>query len=288
MNIFSILPGRFESLRQNVMRAAEYDAQQALRSGPASDLERSGYPVQVRSGMGIVRVRGEMVKAASPSAQRFFGLASASDLRMAVRAAAQDEDVRTIVMLVDSPGGSVDGLAELGDEVRAAAQIKPVIAQVDGMAASAAYYAIANATEIRAQRMDMVGSIGTYLAIPDMSGMAEQMGIEMVVAATGELKGMGIPGTELTEAHRAEMQRLVNRYFADFRSAVISGRTMTAEQFERVSTGAVFVGDEAVSLGLVDKISSVDETLRQFAVQPTSRRRTMQATAMQQAIRLRK
>lgn len=285
MRVYSIMPGRLGSLRDRHTQIAGFEANMAIKDGLADDASRRGLPLQVASGMAIVRISGEIMKSASPMAQKVFGLSSSFDVKQAVRAAARDDDVKTIIMVVDSPGGSVDGLAELGDEVREAAKVKPVIAQVDGLAASAGYYAIAHATQIRAQRMDMVGSIGTFLVLDDLSKMAENLGIEVVVAKTGPLKGMGVEGTPLTDEHRAEMQRLVNEYFADFQRTVMAGRNMTQDRFDAIATGGVWVGPETLKVGLVDRLATLEDTLREFAVAPAaSRRAVARATMMSMKI----
>lgn len=247
-----------------------------VTAGPAQDAESYGLPIRVKDGVGIIRLNGPMMKRVSPM-MRDCGMTGTDDLTAAVRAAAFDKDVETILFKVDSPGGSVDGLAELGDAVRSAAQIKPVIAQVDGMAASAAYYAVSHATEIRAGRMDMVGSIGTIMVVYDESKAFESEGVEAVVVATGPLKATGTPGAPVTAEQRAYLQSLVNAYFSDFKSQVAAGRKMSGDQVQAVSSGAVWTTGEAMRLGLVDKVATFRETYGELLSGRASRRARINA-----------
>ena len=261
------------------MRQADPAALWNIAAGPADDAERSGLPVQRRGNVAIVQLAGPMVKRGGFIA-RLFGLTSTLDVQRAVQAAAVDDDVETIVLMIDSPGGSVAGLAELADTVFAARRQKPVIAQIDGMATSAAYYIASQATVIHAGRADLVGSIGTRMILLDMSKMFEDAGIETVVIDTGEFKSAGVEGTEITERQRADFQRVVDGFQADFVAAIDRGRQMTKAQIKQVSDGRVFRADEALDLGLVDAIKPADDTLAELqSAQPTRRRRTAAARA---------
>lgn len=186
------------------------------------------------------------------------------DVRAAVNAAANDPKVRNIVMVIDSPGGSVEGLHELGQAVASAAKSKPVIAQVEGMAASAGFYIASQASKVFAGPADTVGSIGTVLVVTDMSKMAEQMGIRVVVISTGEFKGTGTPGTELTDSQEAYLQGIVDAYFADFKQAVRKGRKMSKEDVDAAADGRIFMAKDALRMGLIDGISSLEQTLSGF------------------------
>jgi protease-4 len=195
----------------------------------------------------------------------FPDVTDVDEARAAIEAAAADPAARRIVLRVDSPGGTVDGLSELGTAVAKAAAVKPVIAQVEGMAASAAYYAIAGATEIVAGPMDMVGSIGTIAVVTDWSKLAEKFGVRVVAVASGDLKSTGVMGTEFTPEQEAYVQGIVDAYAADFRASVGRGRKLSPKAVEAVADGRAFLASEAVKNGLVDRIGGIAETLGRFA-----------------------
>jgi ClpP class serine protease len=129
------------------------------------------------------------------------------------------------------------------------------------MCCSAAYMTAAQATEIVAGRMDMIGSIGTRLTLFDTSKMAERWGIKAIPIDTGEFKSLGEFGTEITASQVEYMQGLVNGYFADFKATVMRGRKMSAEAFAKVSDGKVWLASDAKAMGLIDGFSTFGETI---------------------------
>lgn len=222
-----------------------------------------------RSGnIAIVELRGVMYKFGSA----WWGEASTYWATQAVIQATNSPTVDGIVILCDSPGGSTSYLRELADAIAAASAKKPTATQVEGMCASAAYYAACASSGIYMGPMDMVGSIGTIISFYDYSKLAEEEGIKPDPIThdgkgTESLKATGMIGTSLTEDQRALLQGIVDTYFADFRQQVIKGRTgkMTPAQVDKVATGAVFVGQEAVKLGLVDGVRTLDKTIAAVA-----------------------
>lgn len=213
--------------------------------------------VQVQSGVGLVKLKGVMLKGLGDLGPV---VSDTARVRRQIESASRDSTVSQIMLVIDSPGGSVDGLAELGDAISAARERKPVIAQVDGTAASAAFYAAARATRITLGRQDMVGSIGVRMQMFDLSKMFEQVGVRSVLVDTGEFKSIGAVGEPITESQQAEVQRLVDTFFADFKRIVEEGRGMSPAQVEEVADGRVFVGEQAVRLGLADAVSDFDRT----------------------------
>ena len=210
--------------------------------------------------IGIIEVLGPLEKGRSMFGA-LFGSTSMADLRYAVRDAAADSSIKTIVLRIDSPGGSVDGLAELGDAIYAARDSKRIIAQVDGTAASAAYYIASQAHVIHSGRMDLVGSIGTRLVLVDASAALEAQGVSVISVDTGDLKSSGLEGLPIRDQDIDYFQGLVDSYFADFKAAVTRGRGDRLPDFGTVSTGAIFPARVAKSLGLIDRISSIDSTI---------------------------
>jgi signal peptide peptidase SppA len=236
--------------------------------------KRKGY--QSIGGVGLISLRGPMMTGVSPEIEDWFGVTDTQRLARTVERAADDSAIDSICICVNSPGGSVEGLTTLADAVKYAASKKHVVGAVNGMAASAAYYAIAGAQTIYAGRMDLVGSIGTRLTVYDYSEAFADAGIKPVVIDTGEYKSMGEPGTEITDAHKAEFQRLVDGYFADFRRVVQYGRGMTDAGFEMVSDGRLFFAEDARGLGLVDGVSKVSDVITQMQTAIAARRRIAQ------------
>jgi len=252
------------------------EAVKRVHAGPIEDIQRSGVPVQKSGNTAIVQMKGAMIKDAG--FWSYYGFAGTRDTANALKAAAADSDIEQIVWVIDSPGGSVDGLSELADVVRAVNDVKPIYVQVDGMMASAALYAAANASAIYAGRRDLIGSIGTRIMLYDYSEMFNREGIEAVAIDTGEHKSAGAMGLKITDEQKAEFQRIADGYFSDFLATVETGRGMNRKTLESLADGRVFFADEEpLDSGLIDGIQTLDETLATI-VQPTQlNRRTAQA-----------
>ena len=232
-------------------------------SGPVADMMRAGVPISLVNGTAIIPMVGLLNKRIRiPGFASSYIAASA-----AVRAAATDKQVRNIMLKIDSPGGFVSGVAEAADEIRAAAQTKRTVAQVDGLGAAAAYWLASQANEVVAGRLDKVGSIGVLAVIYDTSGMAEQQGVKAEVFTTGKYKAAGVPGTSLTEEQRKDIQAQVDSTGEAFIRDIARGRNMDVEDVRKVADGRVFGSAEALSHGLVDRIGSFSETLTSMATE---------------------
>src|SRR6185436_13049667 len=138
--------------------------------------------------------------------------------------AAADPSIKTILLLIDSPGGTIAGTAELADSVAAANKIKPVIAHADDQMASAAYWIASQCRMITSNRTALVGSIGTYVEVYDTSKMYENAGVKVHMISTGPHKGALVDGTPVTDDQLAEVQKLVDSLNRHFLAAVSAGR----------------------------------------------------------------
>ncbi len=226
---------------------------------------KPGY--QTYNKVAVLRIRGIMEKLPTVIGN-VFGDTATVNIRRSVKAALQDRSVENILLVIDSPGGTVDGIHELGDALYQARQIKPITAQVDGLGASAAYWTAAQANQIFLGRGDQVGSIGVRMALYDYHKMFENEGVEAVVIDTGVHKSAGLQGTEITEEQRKEFQRITDTYYENFLDAIQRGRGMSRETVKPLADGRVFVGQEAVDLGLADAVQTFEETLMQISRKP--------------------
>ena len=170
-------------------------------------------------------------------------------------AAEADPDCRAIILRLETPGGSAAGCQEAYDRIRSAS--KPVHAYVDSYCFSAGYYLAAACQTITASsRAANIGSIGTILALWDMSRAYEKSGMQRVVVRAGAYKAPAIPGEAIGEGARAELQREVDAYGAAFHDAVRAGRGLTDEQADQVLNGRTFLAEEAIGLGLADAVAT--------------------------------
>lgn len=217
-------------------------------------------PVAGRTSIAAITLAGVLMKQ-----QSSIGGTSTIQARREIRQAANDPDVGAILLLIDSPGGTVAGTDDLAAEVRAAAKIKPVVAHIDDMTASAAYWVASQADRVTANSPTaLVGSIGTLWVIDDESAAAEQAGVKTLVFKTGPLKGFGTPGAPVTEAQAAHVQGLVDSIQKNFDVAVQKGRGLSAKQLESVRHGGVFTAEEAVNNRLIDAIQPLSKTITEL------------------------
>lgn len=239
--------------------ASHFSSQQAARAK-----ENPMGEFSVSDGVAIVSIIGSMTKYGSSLSEAGSTIA----LRRQIQNAARDPKIDSILMLIDSPGGTVAGNRDLADEVAAANKLKPVLAFIEDMGASAAYWVASQASKVYANPMGLVGSIGTYGVVYDTSGAAAREGVKALVFRSGEFKGAGVDGTEITPPQQAEFQRIVNEMNQHFLEAVSRGRDMPIEQVKALADGRVHLGKSAHRLGLVDGIQSFETTLNLLKKNP--------------------
>lgn len=258
----------------DVVQALAPQILKAFHAGPANDAARAALPISTQGNVAIVQLSGVMV----PYKTR--------QVSAALRAAAADSSVDTILLSIDSPGGTVSGTEQLAHDVAQVKGVKPVIASVDGIGASAAYWVASQANKIfTTGRNSLIGSLGTRMIVNDFSQFFAKHGIKAVPVDTGEFKSAGAFGTELTETQRADFQRVTDALNANFKMAVGSGRNLPEAAVNSLFTGQVWPAKDvtgkadATGLGLIDGIQPLDETLAAYYRQPARGRSTASAHA---------
>jgi protease-4 len=173
----------------------------------------------------------------------------------------KDDTVKAVVFRVSSPGGSALASDLIAREVELTAKVKPVIVSMGDVAASGGYYVSCPATLILAENATITGSIGVIGAIPDMSGMFDKIGIEMTRFSRGKRADMISPQGELRDEGRAVLMKYMHDVYDDFLSRVAEGRSMPKEAVASIAEGRVWMGSQALKLGLIDEIGGLDEAL---------------------------
>jgi len=199
------------------------------------------------------------------------GGTSLNDLRGALRSALGDPEVSAIVFDIDSPGGSVDGVTELATEIRASRGGKPIVAQVDTLAASAAYWLAAQMDEIVITPSGEVGSIGVFAMHQDISRAADQAGVTTTLVSAGKYKVEGNEFEPLSDEARDHIQDQVDAFYRMFVADVAKGRGVsTSIVGDAYGQGRTMLAKEAKAAGMVDGIATLEETVRRL--QPRSGR----------------
>jgi len=171
-------------------------------------------------------------------------------------------DLSAIVFDVDSPGGNVAGASEFAREVLKARAKVPVYAVAQYLCCSAAYWPMACATEVIAAPSAMVGSIGVYAIHDDVSAALDSIGIKRSVFSAGKYKAEGADGGALTEDAAAHVQKLVDSSYARMVGDIAKGRGVSADDIRGgYGQGRTVNADDALRLGMVDRIATMSETL---------------------------
>ncbi|MCR5874373.1 S49 family peptidase [Phenylobacterium sp. J426] len=204
------------------------------------------------------------------------GGTSAEGLSKAFQAAVDDDGVKAIVLDVDSPGGNVHGIEELSAQIAAARGSKPIVAQVNATAASAAYWVASAADEVVVTPSGWVGSVGAMTAHEDVSEALAKLGVKRTLVASTEFKGEGAPYLPMTDEYREHLQSQVDAYDAMFVERLAANRGVSSSLVrENYGKGRMVLAREAVSQGMADRVGVMSETLARFGVQskPTTKAR---------------
>ena len=215
----------------------------------------AGSAYEMDGPVAIVSVKGTLAK----NGLEFFGyklLSSMRDIGAAIRQAAADPAVRAIMLDVESPGGTVDGIEELAAAVAAAGQSKPLYAYADGLMASAAYWASCSAHTIAASPTAQIGSIGVVLMHRERSKALDNAGIKVSFLTAGRYKAAGNTAEPLTDEMRAYMQSNIDEVYDMFLSAVAAGRGVDRTKAMDMADGKIFLAGQAQALGLIDRVCS--------------------------------
>lgn len=221
-------------------------------------------PYEVVNGVALVPLTGVLTRDRGWWSW-LFGGTSIVQQRLDLMMAAQDEEVESILLYAYSPGGEVYGIADFADAVVEARKKKKVWAYAADECCSACYWAICRAERIIANSTAIVGSIGIMQVVEDWSAAYRKQGVKVKVFKSGEYKGAGVPGTSMTEEQEAETQRLVDAMADQFFEAVSTGRKLSDDQMETIATGQVWIGREALDMGLVDEIGTLEGALARLA-----------------------
>jgi protease-4 len=170
-------------------------------------------------------------------------------------------DVKSIVLRIDSPGGAVGAAQEIYQEIERTNQVKPVIASMGSMGASGGYYAALGADTIMANPGTMTGSIGVIVKFPNLEGLFEKIGYKNQVIKSGPLKDIGASDRPITEKERKLMQDLIDNVYNQFVRDVAAARSLPEETVFKLADGRVYTGEQALELGLIDKLGNFTDAI---------------------------
>ncbi len=232
----------------------------ALAAQQTDDIEVKDGVVQV------IYAEGEITQANIPPFAAGVSTIGAG-LGDRLREAAEDDDVKAVVLRMNSPGGDAFLSEQLWHAVKQLRSKKPVVVSMGDYAASGGYYISSAANRIVAQPNTLTGSIGIFGLFPNFSELVQKVGVNVEVVKTNDFADLTIsmPYKPLTNEQRALIQGHVERGYDIFLSRVAEGRHMTKAQVDSVGQGRVWLGRKAQTLGLVDKLGGLDVAIKEAA-----------------------
>ncbi|MCR4765421.1 MAG: signal peptide peptidase SppA [Bacteroidaceae bacterium] len=169
-----------------------------------------------------------------------------------------DDDVKAVVLRVNSPGGSAYGSEQIWYAISQLKEKKPVIVSMGDYAASGGYYISCNADTIVAEPTTLTGSIGIFGMMPNMQQITKKIGLNIDVEKTNTLADMGNMYRPMTETEKALMQKMVEQGYDLFTTRCAEGRGMTQAEIDAIGQGRVWTGSMALERGLVDVLGGLD------------------------------
>lgn len=231
-------------------------------------------------GVAVLPIEGVIAKRANLFSQ-ISGGASTQLIERDLRDALADPAVHSIILAIDSPGGTVDGTQSLANAVRAGLDSKPIVTLASGVMASAAYWigSAAGAAYI-ADDTTNVGSIGVVAKHMDISRAEEQQGVKTTEIYAGKYKRIASQHAPLTEEGRQSIQDAVDYTYSIFVQAVAQHRGVTTEKvLTDMADGRVYIGQQAIEAGLVDGVSTLEALVAKLNSDRTNGQRSTRAGA---------
>ena len=189
------------------------------------------------------------------------------NLSKTIRKAREDDNVKAIVLRVNSPGGSALASAIIGRELDLTKEVKPVIVSMGNYAASGGYWISAKGDYIFADPTTLTGSIGVFGTFPNAKGfLNDKVGLTFDVAKTNENAEFPNFTEPLTEFQYSKLQEMVGQTYNDFTKRVAEGRNLRQTYVDSIGQGRVWAGADAIGLGLVDQLGDMEDAIA-YAVQ---------------------
>lgn len=188
-------------------------------------------------------------------------------MNRAIRKATRDNNIKAIVLRVNSPGGSALASDMIWRELENAKKEKPVVVSMGDLAASGGYYISTGADYIFAEPTTITGSIGVFGLLPNFKGLTDKIGVNAQQVTTNKNAIAYSPFTDLTEDQRAYILESISRIYDTFKTRVSEGRNLTMGEVEEIAQGRVWTGEQALEKGLVDKMGGLSDALTYAAEQ---------------------
>lgn len=259
--------------KAQLMAAALTEIQIAAMQARVTARDENGMPMiwEKRGAVAVINVSGSLVDG-NAGFMRYFGVTGYDDIAEAAVSAYSDPDVKKVMWKIESPGGQVSGVMDLGNLITQLSGMKGSMVYTSNQMASGGYWLGSSVKgEILAGATAEVGSIGVLTVLTDLTKALEDAGIKKTIMRAGEDKTRVNPFEPLTAEARAQLQQAMDDVHGLFRAQVSKGRpNMSTEDMLAATTGRTFLGKRAKSAGLVDKVASFEQALKLLDSQITT------------------
>jgi len=213
----------------------------------------------LNDGVATIEMRGTLVRTGS-WVSALSKLASYSATKAMIADAIADDEVEQIALIVDSGGGEATGVADLSDLIREARTQKPIHCFVDGACCSACYWIASSCTSITISQDSRIGSIGAVMALKQLTEAADKQGIKVHLFFAGSAKVDGHPFSDFSDESKERLQNSIDSIYSLFvKSVALDGRLN--EEAVRATEARVYMGQDAVNIGLADSVGKLDNFL---------------------------
>lgn len=224
-------------------------------------LHTGAYRVKItNNGTAVVPVFG-LISPKANLMMSWSGGTSAQSLRNVAIKLKTDQSVRRVVLNIDSGGGSALGVPEAAQAIRELAKTKPVIAVINGIGASGAYWIASAANKIVVEPSSIVGSVGVYSLIVTYAEQLENDGIDARIIRKGKLKAVPNSVEEFTDEGIAQIQKGVDRVYDEFVNAIATNRKISMKKALALADGTVETGSDAVGRGFADEVGLLENVI---------------------------
>ena len=228
--------------------------------------------LNVQDGVAMIHIKGSLVSG-SAGYGLFYGAVGYDDLRCALSAAVSNPNVSAILLNVDSGGGAVAGVHELSQLIARVNAVKPVVTYAGGVMGSAATWLGRAASYVYCAETSITGSIGIIMVHMERSKMLEEMGVKVTVIRAGAEKALATPYEPLPDKARENFQRQADGLYKIFIGAMADYCQVSYEVAdEKFGQGREFLGKEAVSAGLIDKVGTLEDAFAKCMKLGTSKK----------------
>jgi len=217
--------------------------------------------IPTRNEVLVIPIKGEITSQPCKTSL-FYGkieCAYVKDIKETLKKAEESPSVKAIILEINSGGGEVIASRELMEAIRDFK--KPIIAKIDEIAASGAYYVASAADEIVADKHSIIGGIGVIMVIHHYYGLYEKLGINVTVIKSGKEKDIGSPYRPMTEEERKELKEMIDSIYEDLLLDISRNRNMDLDYLRDIADGSIYLGKDAKDLGLVDEIGNMETAI---------------------------